>query len=169
MKKIISLLIVLVLVVGLCGCEDLFASTDPANEATKITIPGTLNADNFQLSIVCAESRKTVTLNDSMKVEADSGNNFLVLCVNAKNISNDVKNLGYFLAYADNTAVLPKNVLGKYKDRALMVGAVLPGKTLEVYVMYQVPENWETFELCYVDAATGQISDSVQFGRSDLN
>ena len=173
MKKSASLIMVMLILLSmLCGCEIPIDSTTPKTaEATTITIPGTLVADNFTFTIVSAEIVDSVTLDSSsnVSIDADTGKQFLVLCVDATNTSSDIRNLGPFTTYVDNTTVLPHNVLGKYSDRMLMSGAVRPGKTMNTYVMYQVPMDWETFEISYMDTLTGKVSGSVKFNRSDVN
>ena len=169
MRKTVSLLIVmLILLSALAGCEN--PTSSAPTEAVTISIPGTLVAENFSFTIVSAELSASVTLNSgvNINVDAEEGKQFLILCVDATNTSNDIRNLGSFTSYVDNTTILPHNVLGKYKDRMLMSGAVHPGKTMTAYVMYQVPMEWEFFEISYVDTLTGKVSGSVKFSRSDV-
>ena len=73
------------------------------------------------------------------------------------------------MAYADNVTVLPHNMLGKYDDRILFSGSVNPGKIMCTYIMYQVPTSWETFELSYLDALTGSMSDAITICKSDIS
>lgn len=172
MKKLASLtMVMLILLSMLVGCEDPIGGTTPnATEAAIISIPGTLVAENFTFTIVSAELSDAVTLNSGMNitVDADEGKQFLVLCVDATNTSSDIRNLGPFTTYVDNTTTLPNNVLGKYGDRLLMSGAVHPGKTMNAYIMYQVPMDWEFFEISYMDTLTCSVSGSVKFSRSDV-
>lgn len=172
MKKPVNLLMVmLILLFMLVGCENPIAgTTEKSTEATIISIPGTLIAENFTFTIISAELSDSVTLDSGVNitVDADEGKQFLILCVDATNTSNDIRNLGPFTAYVDDTTVLPHNILGKYGDRMLMSGAVHPGKTMNAYVMYQVPMDWEFFEISYVDTLTCHVSGSVKFSRSDV-
>ncbi len=172
MKKSVSLIaVMLILLSMLVGCEDPVDSTSTkATEDTIISIPGTLVAENFTFTIVSAELLDSVTLNSGVNItiDADEGKQFLVLCVDATNTTNDIRNLGPFTTYLDDTTVLPHNVLGKYGDRVLMVGAVHPGKTMQTYAMYQVPTDWEFFEISYIDTMTGKVSGIVKFSRSDV-
>ena len=180
MKKSVSLILVmLILLSTLVGCETPIDSTTTkatdgtttkATEDATISIPGTLVAENFSFTIVSAELSASVTLNSGMNinVDADEGKQFLILCVDATNTSDDIRNLGSFTSYVDDTTVLPHNVLGKYGDRILMTGAVHPGKTMNAYVMYQVPMDWEFFEISYIDTLTCSVSESVKFSRSSV-
>lgn len=180
MKKSVSLLMVmLILLSALVGCEvPIDPTTTNAADGTStkttgtetISIPGTLVAENFSFAIVSAELSASVPLNSGLNinVDAEEGKQFLILCIDATNTSDDIRNLGPFTAYVDNTTVLPHNVLGKYGDRMLMSGAVHPGKTMNVYVMYQVPMDWEFFEISYMDTLTCSVSESVRFSRSDV-
>ena len=172
MKKFLSLILaVLTLGSVLVGCEDTNGSTaQNENEDTIISIPGTLVAENFSFTIVSAQLSNSVTLDSGVDItiDADEGKQFLIICIDATNTSNDVRNLGPFTTYVDDTTVLPKNMLGKYKDRVLMTGAVHPGKTMQTYAMYQVPMDWEFFEISYIDTLTCKVSGTVKFSRSDV-
>lgn len=175
MKKAVSLILVmLVLLPALVGCEVPISTTTTngttmkATEDATISIPGTLVAENFSFTIVSAELSDSVTLNSgiNINIDAEEEKQFLILCVDATNTSDDIRNLGPFTSYVDDTTVLPHNVLGKYGDRILMSGAVHPGKTMNAYVMYQVPMDWEFFEISYIDTLTCSVSESVKFSRS---
>lgn len=172
MKKSISLIMIIAIMLSLLvGCEFPTSNTaGKATEATKISLPGTLVAENFTFTIVSAELSDSVTLDSGVNIaiDADEGKQFLTLCIDATNTSNEVRNLGPFTTYVDNTTVSPHNVLGKYGDRVLMVGAVHPGKTMNTYAMYQVPLDWEFFEISYIDTLTCSVSNSVKISRSDV-
>ncbi len=170
-KKILLLATILAVIALFSGCEyPVDGATTNATEATIISIPGTLVAENFTFTIVSAELSDSVTLDSGVNIaiDADEGKQFLTLCIDATNTSNEVRNLGPFTTYVDNTTVSPHNVLGKYGDRVLMVGAVHPGKTMSVYAMYQVSMDWEFFEISYIDTLTCKASGSVKFSRSDV-
>lgn len=180
MKKSISLIIAAVMVMStLCGCdlsaitETTGASNSKTTEvsgAKTISIPGTLVADNFSFNIVSADLVDSVTLNSGVdiQIDAEAGKQILILCVDAKNTSSDIRNVSFFTAYVDDKTVLPHTVLGKYNDRIMMNGAVDPGKTMCAYVMYQVPLSWENFEISYMDTLTGSVSGAVKFSKSDV-
>ena len=180
MKKAAILLVtLLILLPALVGCEVPIADTSTkatdgtttnATETATISIPGTLVAENFSFTIVSAELSDSVTLDSGSSINADTekGKQFLVLCIDATNTSSDIRNLGAFTTYVDDTTVLPHNVLAKYKDRILMGGAVHPGKTMQTYAMYQVPADWKFFEISYIDTLTCSVSESVRFSRSDV-
>lgn len=171
MRKILAfVIVVLVLFYSLAGCEDLLSESSTApTEPTVISIPGTLVAENFTFKIVSAELFSSVTLNAGIdfNIDAEEGKQILILCIDATNTSSSARNLGAFNTYVDDTVVLPHNVLGKYGDRILMGGGVDPGKTMKAYVMYQVPMDWEFFELSYTDTLTLSNSGSVRFSRED--
>ena len=178
MKKFLCILFAIIMLLALPGCESPDGSSqfgqDSSSKSTEpspdFSIPGTLVAENFDLTIVSAEVCDKVTLDSGIEIEVepDEGKQFLVLCIDAKSTSDDIRNLGSFLAYVDNITVLPHNMLGKFGDRILFVGAVNPGKIMCTYIMYQVPTSWETFELSYVDSLTGSISKSITILRSDI-
>ena len=170
-KSVCFILVMMILFSTLLGCDTIVDdAATKATEDTIISIPGTLVAENFSFTIVSAELSNSVTLNSGVDItiDADEGKQFLILCVDATNTSNDVRNIGPFTTYVDGTTVLPHNVLGKYGDRVLMVGAVHPEKTMQTYAMYQVPTDWEFFEISYIDTLTGKVSGIVKFSRSDV-
>ena len=174
-KKILLFVTIVVMVALIGGCQYPIDGATPkatteVTEDTIISIPGTLVAENFTFAIVSAELSDSVTLNSgsNITVNADEGKQFLTLCINATNTSDEVRNLGPFTTYVDDATVLPHNVLGKYGDRVLMVGAVHPGQTMNTYAMYQVPMDWKFFEISYIDTLTCSVSGSVKFSRSDL-
>ena len=172
MKKYLSILVSIALFASMLSACDLtsIAESSSPTEAEVIGIPGTLVAENFTFNIVSAELLDAITLNSGLDIEykADEGKKILVMRVDATNTSSDVRNVSFFSAYVDNVTVLPYAVLGKYGDRIMMNGAVNPGKTMSAYVMYQVPTEWDSFEICYIDTLTAKSSSSVKFFKSDV-
>ena len=87
MKKSVSLIMVMLILLSiLCGCEiptDSTTATTKATEDTIISIPGTLVAENFTFTIVSAELSDSVTLDSSsnITIDAEEGKQFLVLCI----------------------------------------------------------------------------------------
>ena len=178
MRKIIAVLLVFILF-AFCGCgTSIPAETDPSgttgatepNLEEKFTIPGTLTVENFDIKFVSAEICKSVVLNNGVdfSIDSENGKELLVLSIDATNTSNELLNLGSFISYADSVSVFPQNYLGKYNDRTLFVGAVHPGKTMQTYIIYQIAEGWESFELSYVDNLTMIVSKTVKIIRADL-
>lgn len=169
MKQFISLLLVVLMLFCFAGCEGgVPSNTEPPK--APFSIPGTLSAENFDLTIVSVQICDTVNINSGIDVviEPDDGKQFLVLCIDAKNTSDEIRNLGNFFAYADGVTVLPHNVLGKLGDRVIFVGGVHPGKTICTYILYQVPTDVKEFELAYQDSFTGSISKSIVINCSDI-
>ena len=112
-----------------------------------------------------------MTLNAGMDIDyaADEGKQYLTLCIDATNTSDETRNLGTLSAYVDNVAVLPDNFLGKLGDRLIFVGGIDAGKTIQTYIMFQVPTDWEKFEFSYIDSLTGSQSASVTITRADVS
>ena len=178
MKRTLIVLFVIVAIL-VCGCSASPDSGMDSNGTTKttistsdekFTIPGTLTAENFDIKIVAAEVCKSVTLDSGIEfpVEAEEGKELLVLSIDATNTSSELMNLGSLLTYADSKSVLPQNYLGKYNDRAIFVGAVQPGKTIQTYIIYPIPEGWAEFELSYVDGLTMIASNPIKILRTDI-
>ena len=177
MKKLACLLLAALLLFCFSGCEEgipTAGSTPSSDLATSeksyFDIPGTLSAENFDLTIVSAKVSDTVTLDSGIEIviEPDEGKQFLILCIDAKNTSGEIRNLGNFFSYADGFTVLPHNILGKFEDRVLFGGGVHPGKTICTYILYQVPTDLQEFEMAYQDSLTGSISDSIVIARSEI-
>lgn len=171
MKKFFCFVMALLTIFSCAGCgETIVDDTKPATEAAHISIPGKLVADNFSFDIVSVTMSNSITLNAGldMNVDAEEGKMLLVLCVDATNTTDEIRNLGYFTTYVDSCTILPKTMLAKYGDRMNMTGAVHPGKTMQAYAIYEVPEDWSEFEFCYMDTLTGSTSSSAIFNRSDI-
>lgn len=179
MKKIITLFLIICMSVCLIfGCDldttqtgsQSGENSNNTGESSVFEIPGTLTTDYFDLTIVSAEVCDTVTLDSGVEfdVKPDEGKQILVLSIDAKNTSDEIRNLGTFLAYVDDVTVMPNNVLGKLGDRILFSGAVDSGKTMCAYIMFQVPTYWENFEMSYVDSLNGSVSKSIKICKSDI-
>ena len=178
-KSLFALLLVLATLLAGCGDVttdlgggDAGATKAPSSESNeKFTVPGTLKDKNFDIKIVSVEVSKSIKIDGSgidIPIDAEAGKELLILSIDAKNTSSELMNLGSLLTYADSNSVLPHNYLGKYKDRALFVGAVQPGKTLQTYVIYHMPEGWTEFELSYVDGLTMIASNPIKILRADI-
>ena len=170
-KKLTVLLLAVLLILSFSGCTDSPVANDGATTDKDFEIPGTLSAENFDINIVSAELCESVTLDGGgldIPVKADEGKHFLVLCIDATNTSDELRNLGSFLTYVDTISVLPNNYLGKYGDRVVFVGAVHPGKTICTYILYQVPTEWEEFEMSYVDSLTAHASKTIKISHSNI-
>lgn len=183
-SSIFAAFVFFALLLSACGSPSSSPSTPPAKTESSIettetttvptissfTFPGTLTAENFDLTIVSATLSDSVVLDTGIDVsiDADEGKQLLVLCIDATNTSEDVRNLGSFISYVDNNTILPHNVLGKLGERMIFMGAIHPGKTMGTYVLYQVPTAWNTFELSYVDSWTGSLSDPILISRSEI-
>lgn len=180
MKKVFVFIMAALLCATMAACDTDAPTTTGAGTAaansttapkTEFSIPGTLSAQNFDLTVVSAELSDSVTLNAGMDIDytADEGKQYLTLCIDATNTSDETRNLGTLSAYVDNVAVLPDNFLGKLGDRLIFVGGIDAGKTIQTYIMFQVPVDWEKFEFSYIDSLTGSQSASVTINRADVS
>lgn len=172
MRRWFVFLLALIMAVCCAGCfeEAPTESVSDQPQDVAFSIPGTLVADNFDLTIVSAEVCDSVVLNSGIDftLTPDEGKQFLVLCIDAKNTSDSIMNLGSLMTYVDNITILPHNGLAKLGDRVLFVGGVHPGKTICTYILYQVPTNWEKFELAYVDGLTCAATKTITIFKSDI-
>lgn len=103
-------------------------------------------------------------------VTPDKGDVFLVVNFEAKNISDadDYFNRLNFIAYADDFEVEQTDYMLP-DDPDMMTGDIVAGKGLRGYLIFAVPEDWETFEVYYEETfgadklMLGFTSDSEVF------
>lgn len=181
MKKLLAAALALLMLAGCASSspKPSESTTPPAPESSAPAEPtedkawgldDPLSSESFDVTVVSAELSDKVTLNAGVDIDfsPDEGKQFLILCIDAKNTSDEVCNLGSFLASVDKTSVFPSNYLGKLGTRVLFVGAVPPGSTMETYVLYQVPEEWKVFELWYIDSLLGGTEGPIVISREDV-
>ncbi len=81
------------------------------------------------------------------------GNKFLVLFFDVKNISSDNDYFNYLLfeGYADDYSVSSSIIMGSPDGMSAIGGNLDAGKMSRGYIVYEVPSDWESFEISYKD------------------
>ena len=84
-------------------------------------------------------------------VEPDKGYQFLVVRFEAKNISeeDDYLNRYSFLGYADDFEAKQLDYQSKDEHDGIMTGDVVAGKGMRGYLIFEVPDDWEVFEVMF--------------------
>lgn len=81
------------------------------------------------------------------------GNKFLVLFFDVKNISSDNDYFNYLLfeGYADDYSVSCSIIMGTPDGMSAIGGDLDAGKMSKGFIVYEVPSDWESFEISYKD------------------
>lgn len=153
--------------------KDSSDSQEPTSKDKSVGFGGTISGECFDISIV--DAKWTDSLDISMgsvsiqNTPQKDENKLLCLIFNAKNTTDDTENLGMFNAYVDKQAVLPTSVLGKVDDAMIFVGAVASGMEMKAYQVWELPENWEEFQLNYFEATGPECSQCFIIHREDID
>lgn len=85
------------------------------------------------------------------EVEPDNGYQFLVVRFEAKNISDEDNYLNRynFLGYADDFEAKQLDYHSEGEHDGIMTGDVVAGKGMRGYLIFEVPDDWEVFEVMY--------------------
>ncbi len=111
-----------------------------------------IRGDGWDLSLLSVTTRTEV--GDAFTKEtAKSGNVFLILFMEAENTSAEdgYFNRLYFEAYVDTYAVNQSVLFTDIDDQGTISGDVAAGKKIKGYLAYEVPEDWQEFEITYKD------------------
>lgn len=141
------------------------AASDQATSSTEF-----IQTDNFELKISSMKTTKTLTNSLGAEYSAKSGYDYLMIVVDAKNISKETQNIMNvgFNGYVDDTKTVIQSVVGEIDGYMPLIGAVSSGKSFEGYTVWEVPENWEKFEFSYIDARTGKESNEFIVYSQDV-
>lgn len=170
-KKVLSVLIAGMLIVGLCGCtsskttssnnqtkgtvaSSSQAPTEKPTEASKaVTIGEFVQDEKWKVSFLSAKQTNEIK-GEYMSTKASDGKTLLIMFFEVENISDedDYFNYFYFNGYCDDTSVDQKAVLGDIDGNGTLTGDVAKGKKLKGCITYEVPADWKTFELDYVES-----------------
>lgn len=182
MKKrpfVFILLVILVLSFTSCSSEGGELAVQDSSDSHRVLsdkaigFGGTISGECFDISIV--DAKWTDSLDISMggvsiqNTPQKDGNKLLCLIFNAKNTTDDTKNLGIFNAYVDKKTVLPTSVLGKVDDAMIFVGAVASEMEMKAFQIWELPENWEEFQLNYFEATGPECSQYFIIHPEDID
>ena len=134
-------------------------SSSKSDEST-IGISDTLHAQSFDFTITSAKYYDSITNQLGVTSTPDEGNKYLLLVIKATNTTKEDQNV--------ENVNSPESITGEVDGYMPLLGAVSAGKNFEGYTVWQVPQNWNTFTFSYIDALTGEDSDSFTLHASDV-
>lgn len=85
----------------------------------------------------------------------ENGKKYLVLFLEAENLSLDDKNINlfYYDAYIDDKSIENKVLFTEPEGEKIFSGDIASGKKLSGFVAYEVDKDWQKFEFTYKDDA----------------
>lgn len=149
---IVGIILIVVSVIG--GTEDTPKKTTPTGES----ITETIQDNFFTVGDTVALKDVHVTFNDFKLSSSLSGNypedgNTFAVCEfiidNQSNIDIAVSSLVSFSAYADDYAASLSIPAMVFSGKKQLDGAISAGKKMQGVVAYEIPEEWETFQINY--------------------
>lgn len=161
MKKIISLVMTCVLLLGLCACssEPSLVGTVPAGESTATEAPVVSDEKTFKLGDSVELDGVVVSFLDVIEssgeqfFEPEEGNVFVLCEFEIANNSTEelsVSSVMSFEAYCDGYACdYSFNALMAKGDKDQLDGSVAVGKKMKGVVGYEVPADWTELEVQY--------------------
>jgi len=157
MKKIVSLLMACILLLGLCACSSkpsLVSSNVPATATPTAESEKVFNlGDSVELDGVVVIF-KDVSENTGSKYNKPTDGNVFLLCefeiTNNSNEELAVSSMLSFEAYCDEYACdISISALMEKGNKEQLDGSVAPGKKMKGVVGYEVPEDWKELEVRY--------------------
>lgn len=165
MKRILCFALAITFLLCSCGgnpsnsAEDKKSSSETSSaentekdQDNSVGIDGTITGECFSISIVDVKWIDALEASLYTVTPEKEGSKLLCLFFSAKNITEDTKNLGMFNAYVNSQATLPTALAGSIDEAMPFVGAVASGMEMKTYVVWELPEDWEEFQLNYFEA-----------------
>ena len=173
MKRIICLILPMVWLLCSCGNggSNSINQSDSTSKSLNDNIVGidrTISGEYFDISIT--DVKWTDALETSLGTVTPQNNESKLLCVifSSINSTDETKNLGMFNAYVDKHSVLSSVVVGGVDDAMVFVGAVAGGMEMEAYSVWELPEDWEEFQLNYFEATGSECKQHFVIYREDI-
>lgn len=170
MKKILLIALVATMALASTACSSsdnntskpvtgsIEATTEtPTEEPTVAELqaqkPGNyIEQDNLKITLEKAVQYDKIE-SDYISDEPDAGKKYLVLFMEAENISDEDQyiNMFYTQAYVDDYEVEQDALIVEPEGYGMFSGDLAPGKKLKGYVCYQVDPDWKSLEFTYTD------------------
>lgn len=137
-------------------------ATEKPTEAKTAAIGDYVQSDTLKITLTGAKVYDEIVQNEYLKATPADGKKYLVLFLEAENLSDKDQyvNMFYYDAYADSKSIKAETLLAKPEDEDMFAGDLAFGKKLSGYVAYEVSKDWKEFEFTYKD---GALSDSTKF------
>lgn len=181
MKKAMCLILSIAIFLLLCSCEDgddanrensqqpLPSETSDTEETVNsVGLDGTISGDCFDISIVDVKWTDALETSLYTVTPEKDGNKLLCLIFSAKNTTDETYNLGSFNAYVDKQATLPTSVIGGIDDAMIFVGAVASGMEMRAYSVWELPGDWEEFQLNYFESTGPECQQYFILHQDDI-
>lgn len=131
-----------------------------------------VSTKDFKIAITKAYTTKSIQNKDSeyLNTEADDGKVYLILEINAENISDKKQNISsyYFNTSVDDYAVDEKYLINKPNGLEYLSGDVMAGKKTNGYLAYEIDENWKNCEVAYTEIFSSTPSFTFVFTSDDV-
>lgn len=131
------------------------ATESKADEIPTATVGDTVTTKDLKITLTKAFTAKTIETSISGYDEKpDDGKIFLILEIEAENISDQKQNLSYlnFQSSIDDYSVDVDYLISAKPDGlSILSGDFMPGKKLTGYIAYQVSADWKELEAAYMD------------------
>ncbi|GEM_PF-3514114 len=132
-------------------------SSGESGETSEIAYAGIgqyIEGENWKISLLDAKTYNSIADDSGFHTDKpESGKEFLVLFMEAENISNedDYFNVLNFKAYADDTSVKNTMIINDVDGYDSVSGDVAVGKKIKGYAVWEVKTGWNEFEVSYND------------------
>lgn len=128
-------------------------NSDTGNNLPKPARVGqTVSSEKWSIALLYAKEYDSIDY-EYYSDKPSEGNKFLVLFFDIKNTSseNDYFNFLLFEAYVDDYKKNISYIRGNPDGMSIIGGDLDVGKMSKGYIVYQVPSNWQNFEISYID------------------
>lgn len=181
MKRIFCLSVAMILL--LCSCagenssgeknnspqQSVSAASEPEENQNSVGMDGTISGDCFDISVVSAKLVDKLETPLGPVSSQREGNKLLFVVFSAKNTTAETENLGSFNAYVDKEATLPTAAVGKIDNAMPFVGAVASGMEMKAYQVWELPEDWEEFQINYFEATGTECKQYFVIHKEDIS
>ena len=170
MKKTVSSILLIVVLLALCSCTSNYTSIESGSSKNKeVSIKEITMVDNFECQIKEINWYSPSDF-DFDVIEREDGFEYLVIVLSEKNTTDETQNApAVSMLSADDAQCINLTALSLYKKKyKINFGATLPNATAEAYVIYKVPSGASSFKLQILSNGFGGASDYIVFSRADI-
>ena len=116
------------------------------------TVGQVVSGEKWSIALLYAKEYDSID-SEYYSDKPSEGNKYLVLFFDVKNISseNDYFNYLYFEGYVDDYSTNVSLIMGKPDGMSAIGGNLDAGKMSKGYIVYEVPSDWQNFEISYKD------------------
>lgn len=170
MKKILSVVLLIVILFTFCSCVgDNTNTVSGSSEKKELSINEITMVDDFECKVKEINWYSPSDFDFDI-IEREEGFEYLVIVLSEKNTTDDTQNAPMTsMLSADGEQCINLTALSLYKKKyKINFGATLPKSTAEAYVIYKIPANASSFKLQILSNGLGNASDYIVFSRADI-